>query len=312
MYVYLDTVEEVAEAIKTMKVRGAPLIGITAALGVALHAQKVKHLPREKWLAEIKWACETLRKTRPTAVNLFNALERVLAAASDGPERVLEVAKKIMREEEEACARMGNYGEQFIRDGDGVLTHCNTGSLATYGIGTALGVIRSAYSKGKRFRVFYTETRPRMQGSKLTGYELVKEGIPATLIADTAVGFAMSRGLITKVFLGADRIVRGGYIYNKIGTYQIAVLAKRHGVPFYVVAPTSTIDLKSKPEDVIIEHRNPNELLYIEGVRVAPEGVTALNPAFDETPPELVTAIITERGVAYPPFEDSLPRLVDD
>ncbi len=303
----MKTCEEVAEAIKSMKVRGAPLIGVTAAYGLALTAYHSTARNKQDLLQELKESAETLRRTRPTAVNLSWAIDRVLRKAEEAAEDVKLVAKAVMDEavrmadeDVEVNRRIGRIGAELINDGDVVLTHCNAGSLATVGYGTALGVIRAAVGQGKRVRVFVTETRPKLQGAKLTAYELKRDGIPVTLITDNAVGYVMYKRMINKVIVGADRIVKDAVI-NKVGTYEIAALAHENEVPFYVAAPTSSFDLTRTAEDVIIEERSPEEVTYIGSVHVAPEGVDVFNPAFDITPFQYVDAIICEGGILFKP-----------
>ncbi|HAF71432.1 TPA: S-methyl-5-thioribose-1-phosphate isomerase [Candidatus Acetothermia bacterium] len=304
----------VAEAIRAMRVRGAPAIGIAAAYGLAL---SVWHLPPgADPKAAFQEAKEGLERTRPTAVNLFWAIrrmERVFSAhAGEGiarlKEALLREAERIHEEDIAANRRIGEFGAELLPAGVQVLTICNTGALATGGYGTALGVIRAAWGEGKLKLVYACETRPRLQGARLTAWELLREGIPFRLIADSAAGFLMARGEVGAVLVGADRIVRNGDTANKIGTYTLAVLAKRHGIPFYVVAPTSTIDpgLESGKE-IPIEERPEDEVLAPYGMRFAPEGVRARNPAFDVTPAELISAIVTERGVIEPPYHETIP-----
>jgi methylthioribose-1-phosphate isomerase len=302
----LRSSSEVASAIKEMKVRGAPLIGVSAAYGLALTAFNSKAENREDLMKELKESAEALRKTRPTAVNLFWAIDRVMKKAqetSGGKEELVDAvvaeARKMADEDIEVNRRIGKYGAQLIEDGEVVLTHCNAGSLATVDYGTALGVVRAAVEEGKKVEVFADETRPKLQGARLTCYELKRDGIPVTLISDTMVGYAMSKGLVDKVVVGADRIVRDA-VLNKIGTYNVAVLAKEHGIPFYVAAPTSTMDSKITSDEAVIEERNPEEVTNVRSERIAPEGVKVLNPAFDITPLKYVTAIITEEGILYP------------
>jgi len=297
---------EVAEAIRSMRVRGAPLLGVVAAYGLALAAIRSEAETREELLSDLEEAAELIRATRPTAVNLLWALDRVLARARTAQgdveavvEAVVREAQEIAREDEELNRRIGRHGQALIRDGDTVLTHCNAGALPTAGYGTALGVIRAAGEAGKSIKVIATETRPLLQGARLTAYELLKDGIPVTLITDNMVGYVMSRGLVDLVVVGADRIVKDG-VFNKIGTYGIAILAKEHGVPFYVAAPSSTLDLGRSSGDVVIEERDPEEVTHVGPVRIAPEGVEVLNPAFDFTPMGYITGIITEDGVFRP------------
>ncbi len=306
--VWLELTEpgQVAEAIKNMRVRGAPLLGAVAAFGLALAAVRSRARDPQELLSELEATAELIRSTRPTAVNLFWALDRVLSAAKKaegGVEAikaaVVEEAKRIAEEDVEMNKRIGLHGQELVPDGSTVLTHCNAGALATVGYGTALGVIRAAVEAGKKIRVIATETRPLLQGARLTAYELLRDGIPVTLITDNMVGYVMSRGMVDLVVVGADRIVRDG-VFNKIGTYTIAVLAKEHEVPFYVAAPSSTLDLGRSSGEVVIEERSPDEVTHVGPVRIAPEGVDVLNPAFDFTPMRYVTAIITEDGVFRP------------
>jgi methylthioribose-1-phosphate isomerase len=307
---------EVANAIKKLVVRGAPAIGVTAAFGLALAAQASRAKALPELMTDLDSAFKTLRATRPTAVNLFWALERVMEKAKraktveDAKKAVLDEALKMSEEDVEANRHMGANGAKMFRDGDVVLTHCNAGSLATVAYGTALGVIRAARESGKRLSVIATETRPVMQGSRLTAFELQHDGIDVSLIPDTAVGHMMAKGAIKRVIVGADRVLRSGHVFNKIGTYQVAILASRHRVPFYVAAPLSTFDFESSPEEVMIEERSVDEVVKVGKKRIAPKGVRVFNPAFDMTPPELITGIITEKGVLKPPFEKNLKALL--
>ncbi len=305
VFLEMKTCDDVAEAIKSMKIRGAPLLGAAAAYALALAAYHSKAKNRDELINELEMAAEILRRTRPTAVNLFWAIERVLgkAKAFSGSARelaafVVEEAKRIADEDAEANRLIGKHGAELISDGDVILTHCNAGALATVEYGTALGVIRAAWEQGKRIRVIATETRPKLQGARLTAYELKRDGIPVTLITDNMVGYVMHKRLANKVIVGADRIVQDAVI-NKIGTFTIAVLAKEHKIPFYVAAPKSTFDLTSKSANVTIEERKPEEVTQIGSQRIAPEGVDVLNPAFDITPLKYVTAIICESGILY-------------
>ena len=305
VFLELKTCDDVAEAIRTMKIRGAPLLGASAAFALALTAHSSKAKNREELVAELEKAAEILRKTRPTAVNLFWALDRIIGKAKtfsgDVEELaafVVEEARKVADEDVAANFAIGEHGAELIQDGDVVLTHCNAGALATVDRGTALSVVRSAWEQGKRIRVVATETRPLLQGARLTTYELERDGIPVTLITDNMVGYVMRRKLVNKVVVGADRIVQDAVI-NKIGTYTVAVLAKKHNVPFYVAAPKSTFDLTRKSADVVIEERKPEEVTHIGSRRIAAEGIDVLNPAFDVTPLEYVTAIIREDGILY-------------
>jgi methylthioribose-1-phosphate isomerase len=307
---------EVANAIRKMVVRGAPAIGVTAAFGLALAAQASRAKKLEDLMTDLETAFKVLRSTRPTAVNLFWALERVMGKAKQGRtvddvrRTVLEEALKMSDEDIMVNKLMGTNGAALFRDGEAVLTHCNAGSLATVAYGTALGVIRAARESGKRLSVIATETRPVMQGARLTAFELQHDGVDVSLIPDTAVGHMMARGAIKRVIVGADRVLRTGHVFNKIGTYQVAILANRHGIPFYVAAPISTFDFESNPDDVVIEERSVDEVVKVGGKRVAPKGVRIFNPAFDMTPPELITGIITEKGVLEPPFEKNLKSLL--
>lgn len=316
VYVKCTDYLQVADAIKKLVVRGAPAIGVTAALGLALAAQASKAKDIDELRADLDAAFQVLRATRPTAVNLFWALERVMGKAKrartveDVKKTVLGEATKMWQQDIEANQQMGSNGAQLFKDGDVVLTHCNAGSLATVAYGTALGVIRAARESGKRLSVIATETRPVMQGARLTAFELQHDGVDVSLIPDTAVGHMMARGAIKRVIVGADRVLRTGHVFNKIGTYQVAILAKRHNIPFYVAAPLSTFDMKSGPEDVVIEERSVDEVVKVGKKRVAPKGVRIFNPAFDMTPPELVSGIITEKGVLKPPFEKGLKKLL--
>ena len=316
VYVKCTDYRQVADAIKKLVVRGAPAIGVTAALGLALAAQKSKAKTLYEMRADLDTAFKVLKATRPTAVNLFWALERVMGRArraktvEDARKAVLDEAVKMWGEDIQANRQMGSNGARLFSDGDVVLTHCNAGSLATVAYGTALGVIRAARESGKRLSVIATETRPVMQGARLTAFELQHDGIDVSLIPDTAVGHMMARGAIKRVIVGADRVLRTGHVFNKIGTYQVAIMARRHGVPFYVAAPLSTFDFESSPEDVVIEERSVDEVVKVGKKRVAPKGVRIFNPAFDMTPPELVSGIITEKGVLKPPFEKNLKALL--
>jgi methylthioribose-1-phosphate isomerase len=302
-YVSLRDYRQVAKAIKEMTVRGAPAIGVAAAMGLALAANASRTKNKEQFMQELQTAAEILRKSRPTAWNLFWAIDRVLRKArqtAGGPSQIasqiVAEAQKIAQEDVETNHKIGEQGASLIDDGDQILTHCNTGTLATVSYGTALAPIRTAIGQGKRVRVIATETRPRLQGAKLTTYELLRDGIPVTLIVDGAVGYVMKMGMVQKVMVGADRITKK-FVANKVGTYLIALAARANQVPFYVAAPTSTFDLQNERSEVKIEERNPQEITHIGGKRIVPKGVPAFNPAFDLTPVELVTGFITERGV---------------
>jgi methylthioribose-1-phosphate isomerase len=302
-----------------MAVRGAPAIGVTAAFGIALGVRRAR-TPGDGLGGDMERVSTLMRGTRPTAVNLFWAVDRMerryAREAPAGAEAVraglLDEARAIQREDLEACRRMGDLGAALLPEGARVLTHCNAGALATAGYGTALGVLRSAARLGKLARVYADETRPYLQGARLTAWELTREGIATTLIADSAAGHLISRGEVDAIVVGADRIAANGDVANKIGTYTLAVLARESGVPFYVAAPVSTIDLATPSgEAIVIEERPEDEVTHHGGQRLAPAGVAVRNPAFDVTPHRFVAAIICERGVARAPYEESLRRLVD-
>lgn len=315
-YVRYGTPAQVATAIRTMVVRGAPAIGVAAAMGLALAALASKTTRLPDLVREMESSAALLRSTRPTAVNLFWGIDRVMKTASsaksvrDAKESVVAEVKAMEEEDVEVNRRLGRIGADLIQDGDTVLTQCNAGALATVGYGTALGVVRAAVEQGKLVKVLVPETRPALQGARLTAFELSRDRIPCTLISDTAVGHMLSLGRVDEVVVGADRITKDGFVFNKIGTYQEAVLARRHGVPFYPAAPHSTFDLRRTHEEVTIEERGAAEVALIRGKRVAPRGVPVANPAFDMTPPELVTSMITDRGLLTAPFEESIPRLI--
>jgi methylthioribose-1-phosphate isomerase len=311
---------EVAEAIRGMAIRGAPAIGVAAALGLAL-GLSTSRSEGGALAAEFESTCRELGATRPTAVNLFWAIDRMrrrfeATAGLAGPSRrqaMLDEAQAIQREDVAACERMGDFGATLLPNDAHVLTHCNAGALATAGYGTALGVIRSAARLGKIRNVFADETRPYLQGARLTAWELMQDGIPTTLIADSMAGHLMARGEVNVVVVGADRIARNGDVANKIGTYTVAILAKEHAIPFYVAAPISTFDLATPDGSRIpIEERSADEVTHHAGTRLAPEGVAVRNPAFDVTPHRYVTAIICERGVARAPYTDSLRALAEE
>ena len=308
--------EQVADCIKKLVIRGAPAIGVAAAMGLAIAAVKSKAKTPNELMHELETAFQVLRNTRPTAVNLFWALERVMKKAR-GQSSVKTIRDTVQNEallmaEEDISAnkQMGSFGAALIEDGDVVLTHCNAGALATVAYGTALGVLRAAKEKGKRINVIATETRPVLQGARLTAFELKHDGIDVTVAPDTAVGSLMARGMIKKVIVGADRVLRTGHVFNKIGTYQIAILASKHNIPFYVAAPVSSFDLKSDPDQVTIEERSFDEVTSMGGTRVVPKGIRIFNPAFDVTPPELISGIITEKGVLTPPYDMSIKTLL--
>jgi len=320
------TVEEVADAIRSMKVRGAPALGATAAFGMALAAQAYRGDDPSAFVTQVKTAGDLLKATRPTAVNLAWAVDRITHVAlrfvgrpaSSHAERVermqramLDEARALAEEDVAMCRQIGANGAALIPESASILTHCNTGSLATVEYGTALGVVRAAHSAGKVRNVFVDETRPFLQGARLTAWELQQEGIPQTLIADNMAGHFMMRGAVDLVIVGADRIAANGDVANKIGTYTLAVLCKESGLPFYVAAPTSTIDLSlASGDEITIEERSSDEVTHVGGRRVAPKGVWAAHPAFDVTPSRYVTAIVTEQGVHRAPFEPALREAV--
>lgn len=316
VYVTCKNYNEVADVIRRLVVRGAPAIGVSAAFGLALAAQQSKAKTLPELMRDLDSAFKVLQATRPTAVNLFWALQRVMGKGKraktleEAKRVILNEALKMAQEDIETNRKIGAHGLKLFRDGDMVLTHCNAGSLATVAYGTALGVIRAARDSGKRLSVIATETRPVMQGSRLTAFELLHDGIDVSLITDTAVGHMMAIGAVNHVIVGADRVLRTGHVFNKIGTYQVAILASKHNVPFYVAAPLSTFDFESTPEDVIIEDRSVDEVVKVGKRRIAPKGVRVFNPAFDMTPPELITGIITEKGVLNPPFNKNLKSLL--
>jgi methylthioribose-1-phosphate isomerase len=317
-YVLCRTYQEVATAIRDMIVRGAPAIGVAAAMGIALGVKHSKAADVPSLRTEFGQICRTLGETRPTAVNLFWAIRRMQQkfeeAAPTGLQQLkstlVHEAQQMLVEDIAANEAMGRHGATLMPSAGGVLTHCNAGALATCGYGTALGVIRAAVSSGKQIHVFADETRPFLQGSRLTAWELMKDGIPTTVIADNMAGAMMKQGKINAVVVGADRIAANGDVANKIGTYTVAVLAREHGIPFYVAAPWSTVDLNTPTGDQIpIEQRSTREVTHHGGKQMTPDGVKVENPAFDVTPNRYVAAIITERGVARAPYEASLREL---
>jgi methylthioribose-1-phosphate isomerase len=316
VFLEMSNCDQVTKAIRTLQVRGAPLLGAVAAYGLALTAYHSKAKDKEQLVEELEVAAKALRETRPTAVNLFWALERVMKEArkkentADVMKAVIEEAEKISVEDIEINKRIGEHGAGLLEDGDTVLTHCNAGSLATVDYGTALGVLRAAWGKSKKIKVIATETRPLLQGARLTAYELHRDGIPVTLITDSMVGYVMSKRMVQKVIVGADRIVKDAVI-NKIGTYTVAVLAHEHKVPFYVAAPKSTFDVNRLAKDVVIEERSEAEVVRFRETQIAPDGVPAFNPAFDVTPLKYVAAIICEEGMLSPVAFRRLSRLED-
>ena len=322
IYVTCRTAHDVAKAIKTMVIRGAPAIGVAAAMGIALGMRRSKATGTKQFTTEFQKLCDLMAATRPTAVNLFWAIERMkrtFAEAAQGgcsvdelKDRLQLEAMKIHDEDVQSCRDMGAFGAELVPDEARILTHCNAGALATAGYGTALGVIRAAAERGKNIAVLADETRPFLQGARLTAWELVKDGIKTTVITDNMSASMMRLGHVDLVVVGADRIAANGDVANKIGTYGVAVLAKEHGIPFYVAAPLSTIDLDTPDGSHIpIEERNDREVTHVGSSRLTPEGALIRNPAFDVTPAKYVTAIITERGVARSPYSESLASLVN-
>jgi methylthioribose-1-phosphate isomerase len=318
VYVTCTTYQEVADAIRTMIVRGAPAIGVAAAMGIALGVKSIKAENVAELRNQFGHICRLIGETRPTAVNLFWAIRRMqrrFEELSGRPlaeirQRLVDEARLMHQEDIEANREMGRNGAVLLPSSGSILTHCNAGALATAGYGTALGVIRAAVESGKQLHVYADETRPFLQGSRLTAWELMKDGIPTTLIADNMAGHIMSQGKVQAVVVGADRIAANGDTANKIGTYSVAILAKEHGIPFYVAAPFSTVDLETPDGSKIpIEERNALEVTHLAGKQVAPTGVDVRNPAFDVTPAKYITAIITERGVAKAPFSEALRSL---
>jgi methylthioribose-1-phosphate isomerase len=320
VYVSCRTANDVAKAIKTMVIRGAPAIGVAAAMGIALGMRRSKATGTKQFTTEFQKLCDLMAGTRPTAVNLFWAIERMkrtFAGAAQGGASVDELkdrleaeARKIHDEDVQSCRDMGAHGAELVPDEARILTHCNAGALATAGYGTALGVIRAAAERGKRVAVLADETRPFLQGARLTAWELVKDGIDTTVITDNMTASMMRLGNVDLVVVGADRIAANGDVANKVGTYGVAVLAREHGIPFYVAAPLSTIDLDTPDGSLIpIEERPDREVTHVGSARLTPEGAKIRNPAFDVTPAKYVTAIITERGIARPPYAESLARL---
>jgi methylthioribose-1-phosphate isomerase len=317
IYLGLTNYHQVASAIKEMKIRGAPALGVAAAYGTALGALAIFANDKNIFLKRLRIVTDAIAATRPTARNLFRALEGMTKVAEAGKEvetikkALVAEAIRIHDEEIQATRTISELGAALIPDGATILTHCNTGPLATTGYGTALGVIIWAYEHGKKINVFATETRPLCQGARLTTWELKKAGVPVTLITDSMAGYFMSQGKINCVIVGADRITASGDTANKIGTYSVAVLAKENNLPFYVAAPTTTIDLSlATGKDIPIEERNPEEVTEIQGVRIAPEGIDVCNPAFDVTPNRYITAIITEKGIIMEPYGEGLKKIL--
>jgi len=314
-YVTYNDYNQVADAIRTLVVRGAPAIGVSGAFGLALAALQSDAKEKNQLIQDLEKAKKILFETRPTAINLSWGLEKIMKIAEQGKtvseirDTVIVKAKEMAEEDININKQMGKNGAELFHDNDTIMTHCNAGALATVAYGTALGVIRATNESGKNIKVIATETRPVQQGSRLTAFELKHDGIDVSLIPDTAVGYTMANDLVNGVVVGADRILQTGHVFNKIGTYQVATMAKRHSIPFYVAAPLSTFDLENKPEDVIIEQRKPSEVTGIGDKKTAPDGINVINPAFDMTPPELISGIITENGIAKPPYEESIKKL---
>ena len=320
-YVTCTTYQQVAEAIRSMVVRGAPAIGVAAAMGIALGMKDSKADNVADLKKDLDEICEVMRDTRPTAMNLFWAIRRMnekfdrfrIRPFAKIRQMLVDEALRMHAEDIAANQAMGRHGATLMPSSGGVLTHCNAGALATAGYGTALGVIRAAVEQGKKIHVYADETRPFLQGSRLTAWELMKDNIPTTVISDSVAGVLMQQGKIGAVVVGADRVAANGDVANKVGTYTVAVMAKEHGVPFFVAAPMSTVDMSTPDGSRIpIEQRNPREVTHIAGVQMAPDGVGVENPAFDVTPAKYIAAIVTERGIARAPYNASLSELADE
>ena len=315
IFVTYTDYNDVANAIRTLVIRGAPAIGVAGAFGLALAALQSKATTKEDMIKDLEQAKKILFETRPTAVNLAWGLNKMMNVAKNSQnineikESIVEAATTLAEDDVKINKAMGKNGAVLFDNNDTIMTHCNAGALATVAYGTALGVVRAIKESGKNIKVIATETRPVMQGSRLTTFELKHEGIDVSLIPDTAVGYTMANGLINKIVVGADRILSTGHVFNKIGTYQIALIAKQHNIPFYVAAPLSTFDLNSNTEDVVIEQRKASEVTSIGNKKTAPDGINVINPAFDMTPPELISGIITEKGVIRQPYEESIKKL---
>ena len=314
-YVTYTDYNDVATAIRNLVVRGAPAIGVSGAFGLALAALQSSAKEKDQLIQDLETAKKILFETRPTAVNLVWGLEKIMSVTKGDKTveqirgSIIETAKQMARDDIQINMSIGKNGSELFSQNDTIMTHCNAGALATVGYGTALGVIRATKDSGKNIKVIATETRPIQQGSRLTAFELKHDGIDVSLIPDTAVGYTMANGLVNGVIVGADRILRTGHVFNKIGTYQVATMAKNHDIPFYVAAPLSTFDMKGNPEDVIIEQRKASEVTGIGDKKTAPDGINVINPAFDMTPPGLISGIITENGIAKPPYEESIKKL---
>ena len=315
IFVTYTDYNDVANAIRTLVIRGAPAIGVAGAFGLALAALQSKATTKEDMIKDLEQAKKIIFETRPTAVNLAWGLNKMMNVAKNCQnideikKSIVEAATTLAEDDVKINKAMGKNGAELFDNNDTIMTHCNAGALATVAYGTALGVVRAIKESGKNIKVIATETRPVMQGSRLTTFELKHEGIDVSLIPDTAVGYTMANGLINKIVVGADRILSTGHVFNKIGTYQIALIAKQHNIPFYVAAPLSTFDLNSNTEDVVIEQRKASEVTSIGNKKTAPDGINVINPAFDMTPPELISGIITEKGVIRQPYEESIKKL---
>jgi len=316
-YVTYNDYNQVADAIRTLVVRGAPAIGVSGAFGLALAALQSDAKEKNQLIQDLEKAKKILFETRPTAINLSWGLEKIMKIAEQGKtvseirDTVIVKAKEMAEEDININKQIGKNGAELFQDNDTIMTHCNAGALATVAYGTALGVIRATNESGKNIKVIATETRPVQQGSRLTAFELKHDGIDVSLIPDTAVGYTMANDLVNGVVVGADRILQTGHVFNKIGTYQVATMAKQHNIPFYVAAPLSTFDLENRPENIIIEQRNASEVTGIGDKKTAPDGIDVINPAFDITPPELISGIITENGIVKPPYEESIKKLFE-
>ena len=317
VFVEYDDYNQVAEAIRTLVVRGAPAIGVSGAFGLALAALQSKSNTKDELMSDLQHAKKILNATRPTAINLSWGLNQIMNVANSVNSideirlSVVSEAKKMANQDIEINKAIGKHGSELFKNNDTVMTHCNAGALATVAYGTALGVIRATRDSGKSVKVIATETRPVQQGSRLTAFELKHDGFDVSLIPDTAVGYSMANGLVNRVVVGADRILRTGHVFNKIGTYQVATMANQHNIPFYVAAPLSTFDMTSNPEEVIIEMRKGSEVTGIGDKKTAPDNIDVINPAFDMTPPELIAGIITENGVATEPYEENIKKLFE-
>ena len=316
-FVEFDDFNQVADAIRTLVVRGAPAIGVSGAFGLALASLQSNATTKDELIEYLEKAKKILFETRPTAVNLAWGLEKIMKVAKSGnsvdeiKKLIINESKRMADEDIEINKTMGKNGSELFDDNDTIMTHCNAGALATVAYGTALGVIRATKESGKNVKVIATETRPVQQGSRLTAFELKHDGFDVSLVPDTAVGYSMANGLVDKVVVGADRIVKTGHVFNKIGTYQVATMAKQHGIPFYVAAPLSTFDMENDSKNIIIEMRNGSEVTGIGDKKTAPDNVNVINPSFDMTPPELISGIITEKGVARAPYVESIKKLFE-